>query len=80
MQELHEQHENFHFYPVLSRETPETWHGPTGYVHTIYEDIFADRRPATFYICGWKAMLVEARKRIEAMGYDRKRIKFESYD
>lgn len=80
MQELHEQHENFHFYPVLSRETHETWDGHKGYVHNIYEDIFADRRPATFYICGWKAMLTEARQRLEAMGYDRKRIKFESYD
>ncbi len=80
MKRLVQQYENFHFYPVLSRETPETWDGHHGYVHTVYEDIFADRRPATFYICGWNAMLKEARQRLESMGYDRKRIKFESYD
>lgn len=79
MQQLHEQYDNFHFYPVLSRQD-EDWQGHTGYVHTIYEQLFADRRPATFYICGWAAMLKEARQRLEAMGYDRKRIKFESYD
>lgn len=80
MQHLHEKLDTFHFHPVLSREAPDKWQGRTGYVHTIYEELFADKRPATFYICGWTAMLKEARERLEAMGYDRKRIKFESFD
>ncbi len=79
MQELEEKYPDFHFIPVLSRENAG-WKGRTGYVHSIYEEIFADHRPATFYMCGWRDMLQEARLRIEAMGYDKKKIKFESYD
>ena len=71
---------DFHFHPVLSRETPDTWSGDIGYVHAVYEKLFSDKRPAYFYICGWADMLKEARQRLEAMGYDRKSIKFESYD
>lgn len=80
MKKLHYEHDSFHFHPVLSREGNGQWDGRTGYVHTVYEELFADRRPATFYICGWAAMLKEARERLEKMGYDRKQIKFESYD
>jgi ferredoxin-NADP reductase len=49
-------------------------------VHEVYEEIFADKRPATFYICGWSEMLKEARTRLENMGYDKKAVRFESYD
>jgi CDP-4-dehydro-6-deoxyglucose reductase len=69
----------FHFIPVLSRDNPG-WKGRSGYVHAVYEELFADKRPAQFYICGWADMLKEARHRLEAMGYDRKAIRFESYD
>jgi CDP-4-dehydro-6-deoxyglucose reductase len=79
MNELMKQHKSFHFIPVLSRENPG-WTGKQGYVHQVYEEIFADKRPATFYLCGWRDMLHDARKRIEEMGYDRKKIRFESYD
>lgn len=68
----------FKFIPVLSRE--ENWTGEKGYVHQVYEKLFEDKRPAYFYICGWKEMLNETRKRLELMGYDKKSIKFESYD
>ena len=71
--------EGFSFIPVLSRDSPG-WMGRKGYVHAIYEELFADKRPAIFYICGWTEMLQEARKRIEAMGYDKKNIRFEIYD
>ena len=77
--ELATNHNNFHFIPVLSRDNPG-WAGKKGYVHEVYEEIFADIRPATFYLCGWRDMLHDARLRIEAMGYDKKKIKFESYD
>lgn len=79
-EELEKKLPGMNFIPVLSRETPETWIGRRGYVHAAYEELFADKRPAWFYICGWKDMLREARQRIEAMGYDRKRIRFESFD
>ncbi len=77
--ELAIKHPSFKFYPVLSRENPG-WNGKQGYVHTIYEELFADKRHATFFLCGWRDMLHEARRRIEAIGYEKKKIKFESYD
>jgi CDP-4-dehydro-6-deoxyglucose reductase len=76
---LAEEHENFHFIPVLSRDNPG-WTGRTGYVHDIYKEIFEDRRSATFYLCGWRDMLRDARHNLAEMGYDKKKIKFESYD
>jgi CDP-4-dehydro-6-deoxyglucose reductase len=79
MEELQTKINGFKFIPVLSRNNPE-WQGRKGYVHQLYEELFADKRPAQFYICGWKDMLHEARKRIEAMGYDKKSIKFEIFD
>lgn len=79
MKELSLNNKNFNFIPVLSRDNPG-WTGNKGYVHPVYEELFADKRPATFYLCGWRDMLHDARQRIEAMGYDRKKIKFESYD
>ena len=79
MESLEREHPEFRFLPVLSRENPG-WLGRKGYVHQVYEEIFADKRPARFFICGWADMLKEARQRLEAMGYDKKAIKFESYD
>ena len=79
MEELEFKHSGFHFIPVLSRDN-SGWKGRKGYVHTHYEEVFFDKRPALFYICGWPNMIKEARQRIEMMGYDRKKIKFELYD
>jgi len=79
MEEIEKQHPEFKFIPVLSRDNAG-WNGKKGYVHQIYEEIFSDKRPAKFFICGWADMLKEARQRLEAMGYDKKAIKFESYD
>ena len=70
-------HDKFHFIPVLSREIGAN---RTGYVHPVYEEIFADKRDAHFYVCGWEAMCREARQRLKAMGYTRKQYTFEQYD
>lgn len=67
------------FIPVLSR-ADESWTGRRGYVHAIYEELFADKRPCIFFLCGWKNMIMEARERLAAMGYERSQIKFELYD
>lgn len=67
---------DFHYIPVLSREL---WEGQTGYVHGVYELLCLDKRPAVFYLCGWKGMIDEARKRITEMGYDKKDIHYEIY-
>jgi ferredoxin-NADP reductase len=70
----------FRYSAVLSREQSPTWTGEKGYVHNIYEKLYADKRPAMFYLCGWKVMIKEARDRIINMGYDKKQVKFELYD
>ncbi len=78
--ELTEKHKSVHFIPVLSRETSETWNGRIGYVHQVYEEIFSNKRPAEFFICGWSAMLKEARERLALMGYPKEQVHFERYD
>jgi CDP-4-dehydro-6-deoxyglucose reductase len=66
----------FKYLPTLSREG---WDGHTGYVHSIYESLCAERKPANFFLCGWKGMIDEAKKRIMDMGYDKKAIHQEIY-
>lgn len=68
----------FHYIPALSREN---WEGATGYVHPIYENICKanNNAPASFMLCGWKAMIDEAKLRIINMGYDRKALHSELY-
>ncbi|MGH2553909.1 MAG: ferredoxin--NADP reductase [Chitinophagaceae bacterium] len=66
----------FRFMPTLSREE---WDGRRGYVHHIYEELCAGRQPAVFFLCGWKNMIDEAKKRIVEMGYDKKAIHQELY-
>jgi CDP-4-dehydro-6-deoxyglucose reductase len=78
--ELQHHFPSFHYIPVLSRETPETWGGKIGYVHEVYEELFSNKRAAYFYLCGWSAMLKEARERLTLMGYTKENIKFELYD
>ena len=68
--------ENFHYIPTLSREE---WEGKSGYVHAIYEEHCAGKQNASFLLCGWKNMIDEAKKRIVAMGYDKKAIHQELY-
>lgn len=83
MRELGNSLTDFKYMPTLSRES---WDGHTGYVHSIYEDILHQKRgngtevhPAHFYLCGWKFMIDDARKKIAELGYDRKSIHFELY-
>lgn len=68
----------FHYIPTLSREN---WEGASGYVHSVYENICqaGNHPPASFFLCGWKAMIDEAKMRIQAMGYDKKSIHQELY-
>ncbi len=66
----------FNYIPTLSREE---WEGRSGYVHPIYEELCTEKKPAHFFLCGWKGMIDEAKKRIQDMGYDRKDIHVEIY-
>ena len=74
------------YMPTLSRED---WNGSKGYVHSLYEEIckknneacegLQNLKPASFYLCGWKAMIDDARQKINNLGYDRKAIHLEVY-
>lgn len=72
----------FHYLPTLSREK---WEGCCGYVHTVYEQLIMQNKkeetlaPASFYLCGWKNMVDEAKQRILNLGYDKKAIHQELY-
>ncbi len=76
---LAQTNKNFHFIPVLSRETNPEWEGEKGYVHAVYASLFAHLPPMTFYLCGWKEMLREATQNLLTMGYKKSDIHFESY-
>lgn len=79
MLQLQQEMPGFQYIPTLSREEDPAWWGKKGYVHAVYEELLADKRPAHFYLCGWKAMIDEARQKIQAMGYDRHDIHLELY-
>jgi Na+-transporting NADH:ubiquinone oxidoreductase subunit NqrF len=64
---------------VLSRQSD--WPGYQGYVHQVYRDLYAQKRPdITFYLCGWSAMIDEAVAiLLTELGYDRQQIIYELY-
>lgn len=93
LEELEENLTGFQYLPVFSREIPENREHliRTGYVHAVFEEICrknaqaatvdepAKVSPANFYLCGWKNMIDDAKKRIVELGYDRKAIHLELY-
>ena len=76
LNQLQQTNPNFFYHPTLSREE---WQGKKGYVHALYEELCQAKQPANFFLCGWKAMIDEAKQRILAMGYDKKMIHQELY-
>ena len=91
LRELQENFPEFHYIPTFSREQTDDPSIHTGYVHKVYEDIIKSKLnltsdpgvktlpPAYFFLCGWKNMIDEAKKRIQELGYDRKSIHQELY-
>lgn len=76
LKQLQESLPGFKYLPTLSREE---WDGYKGYVHPIYEALCTEKPAASFYLCGWKGMIDETKKRILEMGYDKKAIHVELY-
>ncbi|MFQ5663443.1 MAG: ferredoxin--NADP reductase [Terriglobia bacterium] len=72
-------HQNFHFWPTLSR-APGDWSGRRGYVQEHVEPLVAERPDLDAYICGLKAMVDDMRQRLKGRGFDRKQIRYEKYD
>ncbi len=79
MEQLSQTMPGFRYTTVLSREENPSI-GKKGYVHQVYQELYADKRPAQFFLCGWKVMIKEAIQNLQDMGYDKKAIKFELYD
>ncbi len=79
MEKLSQTIPGFSFTTVLSREENPSI-GKKGYVHQVYQELYVDKRPTNFYLCGWKVMIKEAIQNLQDMGYDKKAIKFELYD
>lgn len=94
LKQLMHQDPDFHYYIAYSREEPGNYDHLVriGYVHQVYEEICSANlqmapgmeagllpKPAAFYLCGWRGMIDEAKKRIIEMGYDRKSIHSEIY-
>lgn len=73
---LQKEMKDFIYIPTLSREE---WEGKRGYVHVVYEELLQHNHPASFFLCGWREMIDEARNRIINMGYDKKDIHVELY-
>lgn len=80
LEELQTKIPGFKYIPVLSRETDEQWKGEKGYVHSVYQKIYADKRPVLFFLCGWKEMILESVKNLEHMGYEKKQLRYELYN
>ena len=79
MTELANTLENFYYLPTFSREAPLEGRR-TGYVHGVYEELInRHKKPAGFFLCGWKNMIDDAKKKIVELGYDRKDIHQELY-
>jgi ferredoxin-NADP reductase len=89
MEDLELKLPGFHYMPVFSRETP-THLIRTGYVHAVYQELCRKKKsalspgsgsvhPASFYLCGWKNMIDDAKKNIVELGFDRKAIHLELY-
>jgi ferredoxin-NADP reductase len=88
---LEEKLEGFHFLPVFSREAADnSAQALTGYVHAVYEEMVGKQsavdngngpelKPSSFYLCGWKNMVDEAKQRIQDLGFDKKAIHLELY-
>jgi len=72
---------NFYYLPTFSREDKAMVHIHHGYVHHLYEELVTrENKPAAkFYLCGWKAMIDEAKAKIVALGYDKHDVHLELY-
>jgi len=79
MRQLEKDFPAMRYIHVLSREESPDYHGVKGYVHKVYESLFEDRRPANFYLCGWRNMVDEARAKLHDMGYDKHSVHVELY-
>ncbi|GIS31914.1 MAG: hypothetical protein Ct9H90mP3_7100 [Flammeovirgaceae bacterium] len=63
---------------LFSREKGD---GKPGYVHDQYLNLVKNNvlENPTFFLCGWRDMIKEARLNLKEQGFDSKKIKLEIY-
>ena len=76
--QLAQQNEFFNYHPVLSRQEQPFAHN--GYVHPVYQKILESVSDAQIYVCGWQRMLVDTRRNLKELGFNRQQYHFEQYD
>lgn len=80
MQGLAKTYPHFHYHLTLSRPDSH-WTGHRGYVHERYTELSENgAKDMDFYLCGWRNMVSDARKHLEALGYTKERVHLEMYD
>jgi Na+-transporting NADH:ubiquinone oxidoreductase subunit NqrF len=69
----------FRFDVALYRQ--ETWTSYKGYLHQIYLQQYATKRPdVAFYVCGWSKMIDDAvANLLVTLQYDRSQVHYELY-
>lgn len=79
MEQLAREMPRFRYDAALSRQ-PD-WPGHQGYVHQIYLEAYAQKRPdVDFFICGWSSMIDEAVANLMLkLGYERTQVHYELY-
>jgi CDP-4-dehydro-6-deoxyglucose reductase len=70
---------DFEFEYCLSRPKDD-WKGPKGYVQNHIERFDYLNIPTTFYLCGNGAMIKDVKTKLEANGFDLKRVFAEAFD
>ncbi len=80
LKELEAKEPGFHFHPCYSRETEVPAGSHIGYVHPVYQELLKENKEtAHVWLCGWKAMIDDARKNMTDLGLDKKQVHFESF-
>ena len=78
------QYKHFRFLPTITRPS-ETWTGRTGRVQEHLDEALAIRAPEDLgtvdvYVCGFKQMVDDVRKRLRQRGLECEQIIYEKYD
>jgi ferredoxin-NADP reductase len=79
--ELEKLHENFSYYPTLTKPRDDSYDGRIGRIQPIVQDIIQPNTDAHYYICGLYAMIEETGKILSQDKHiPKSSIHFERYD
>ena len=85
LKKMENDEDGFFFHPTYSREEVIPSGSYKGHVHDVYEQLLEIKNevellnPATFYLCGWREMVDEAKIKLLNRGFDISSIHLELY-